>query len=286
MLSNKVSEIMGTDLITAEAGSSTYEAMQLMAKKDVGRVVITENQSPVGIFTETDVLRRVVSTGLDAKKTPVKKVMTTPIQSVPQDTHIVEALGKMYKGKFRHLPVLDAREAIVGIVSMRRILKLAVELGRGLAETRTVGSIMSSNVVTADGADSISDVIALMIRKNTVSTVVLSKGAPAGIFTERDVLTRVAVKDVDPKHTPVNKVMTSKLISASHKALVGEVLEKMYEGDFRNMPIRGEKGELLGIVSMGDVLKFARALDVDESVRKSWREIEEFWDSEDQYTPG
>jgi CBS-domain-containing membrane protein len=91
---------------------------------------------------------------------------------------------------------------------------------------------------------------------------------------------------VDVKRTPVAKVMTSKLISASDKALIGEVLEKMYQGDFRNMPIRGDQGPLVGIVSMADVLKFARALDVDESVRKSWREIEEFWDSEDQYTPG
>jgi CBS domain-containing protein len=175
---------------------------------------------------------------------------------------------------------------MVGIVSMRRILKLAVELGRGLPETRTIGSIMSRHVLTADGAEAISDVIALMLKKNTVSAVILSKGAPVGIFTERDVLTRVAVKDVDPKRTPVNKVMTSKLITASDKVFVGEVLEKMYEGDFRNMPIRGEKGELLGIVSMGDVLKFARALDVDENVRQTWREIAEFWDSEDQYTPG
>ena len=286
MLSNKVNQIMGTELITAEATQPIFDVMQLMAENDVGRVVIAENQTPAGIFTETDVLRRVVSKNLDAKKTPVKKVMTAPIQSVPQDTHIVEALGKMYKGKFRHLPVVNSAGAIVGIVSMRRILKLAVEAGRGLAETRTVGSIMSRHVTTVDTAAPVSDVIALMIKKNTVSAVVLSQGTLAGIFTERDVLTRVAVKDVDVKRTPVAKVMTGKLTSASDKALVGEVLEKMYRGDFRNMPICGDQGQLVGIVSMADVLKFARALDVDESVRKSWREIEEFWDSEDQYTPG
>ncbi|MGH7844705.1 MAG: CBS domain-containing protein [Candidatus Binatia bacterium] len=286
MLSNKVNEIMSTELIMAEATRSIFEVMQLMVENDVGRIVIAENHSPAGIFTETDVLRRVVSKNLDSKKTPVKKVMTAPIQSVPQDTHLVEALGKMYKGKFRLLPVVNAEGTLVGIVSMRRILQLAVEAGRGLAETRTVGSIMSRHVTAVDTAASISDVIALMIKKNTVSAVVLSQGAPVGIFTERDVLTRVAVKDVDGKRTPVANVMTGKLISASDKALVGEVLEKMYRGDFRNMPIRGDKGELVGIVSMADVLKFARALDVDETVRRSWREIEEFWDSEDQYTPG
>jgi hypothetical protein len=60
----------------------------------------------------------------------------------------------------------------------------------------------------------------------------------------------------------------------------------MYKGDFRHMPIQGERGNLVGIVSMGDVLKYAKALDVDESVRRAWEEIEEFWNSEEHYTPG
>jgi CBS domain-containing protein len=286
MLSNKVREIMGTDLVTAETGSSIAEVMMLMAQKDVGRVIITESELPVGIFTERDVLRRVISKDMDVKRVSVRKVMTAPIQGVSQDTHIVDALGKMYKGKFRHLVVLGAKGTIVGIVSMRRILKLAVELGRGLPETRTIGNVMSRKIVTVDAAHSIADTIAVMIQRNAVSAVVLSKGVPVGIFTERDVLTRVAVKGLDRGRTAIKEVMTGKLISASHKALVGEVLEKMYEGDFRNMPIRGDKGELVGMVSMGDVLKFAHAFDIDESVRKSWKEIEEFWDSEDQYTPG
>src|SRR5215471_7697422 len=224
MLSNKVREIMGTDLITSEATCTVLEVMRLMVEKDVGRVLITENQLPVGIFTERDVLRRVIGKDLDVNKVPARKVMTAPIQGVPQDTHIVEALAKMYKGKFRHLLVLGGNEAIVGIVSMRRILKLAVELGRGLTETRTVGSIMSRKVVTVEAAQSIADVIAGMIKRHTVATVVINKEVPVGIFTERDVLTRVAVKKVDRNRTPIKEVMTAKLISASHKAFIGEVL--------------------------------------------------------------
>ena len=55
---------------------------------------------------------------------------------------------------------------------------------------------------------------------------------------------------------------------------------------FRSMPIQGEEGEVIGIVSLADVLQYARALDVDEKVRQAWKEIQEFWDSEEQYTPG
>ncbi len=286
MLSNKVREIMTTRVITTGASSTIFDVMEMMAAKDVGRVVITDNQVPVGIFTEKDVLRRVMNKKVDPKKTGIKRVMTAPIRAVRQETHIIEALGKMYKAKFRHLLVRREKGAIVGMVSMRRILKLAVELGQGLTETRNIGSIMSRDLVTVDTSQSIYETIETMIKKDTGCVIVLSGSEPKGIFTERDVLKRVAVKNIDTRKTPIQEVITSDLVTAPHSALIGEVLADMYKGDFRNMPILGERGELVGIVSMGDVLQYAKALDVDESVRKAWKEIEEFWDSEEHYTPG
>lgn len=286
MLSSKVSEIMTGDAITADASSAIFAVMETMAANNVGGVVITENQAPAGIFTEQDVLKRVMGKKMDPKETAVKKVMTAPIRAVSQDTHIIEALGRMYKGKFRHLLVRDEKRAIVGMVSMRDILKLAVEVGQGLAENRTIGSTMSRKIVSVDGSQSIYETIETMIRKNTACVVVLIAGEPKGIFTERDLLKRVAIRDMETKEKSVREAMTPNLITMPHSALVGEVLAEMYRRGFRNIPIRGEKGELIGIVTMEEVLKCARALDVDENVRKAWKEIEEFWDSEDQYTPG
>ena len=112
MLSNKVSEIMTTALITAEPSSTIREVTRLMVDRRVGRVVIIENDAPVGIFTETDILRRVMNRKLDVQKTPVRRVMTTPIQGVPQETAIVDVLGRMYKGRYRHLVVYGDESAI------------------------------------------------------------------------------------------------------------------------------------------------------------------------------
>lgn len=286
MLSNKVSGIMTKEIITVDASSTVYDVMALMAAKNVGRVVITDNQAPVGFFTERDVLGRVMNKKLDPKKTRIEKVMTSPIRGVGQETHIVEALGKMYQAKFRHLLVQDEKRAIVGMVSMRRILKLAVESGRGLPETQTIGAIMSRSLTTLDAAQPIYDAVELMIKKDASCVIVLSQGQPKGIFTERDVLKRVAVKDIDTKKTPIREVMTVDFVTMAHSALVGEVLAEMYRRGFRHVPIRGDKEDLVGIVSMRDVLKYAKALDIDENVRKTWKEIEEFWDSEEHFTPG
>jgi CBS domain-containing protein len=68
--------------------------------------------------------------------------------------------------------------------------------------------------------------------------------------------------------------------------LVSDALAEMYRRDIRNMPVEGEKGEILGIMSMPDILKYARAFDIDEQVRRTWKEVAEILDSEDQYTPG
>ena len=286
MLSNKVSEIMIRDPIAVDASSTISEAMNLMAKKNIGRVLVVEDGIPIGIFTEKDVLKRVMNKKLDAAKTGIKKVITSPVRSVREDTHIVEALGSMYKAKFRHLLVKEPKGKIVGMISMRRILKLAVELGQGLKETQSVGSIMSSDPVTADAGQSVHDVIELMVKKDAGCVVVLSGGKPAGIFTERDVLKRVATQPIDAQKTAVRQVMTSPLVTLPHTALIGEVLDKMYQRSFRHMVIMGPQQELAGLVSMRDVLKYAKALDVDERVRNAWKEVEEFWQSEEQYTPG
>ena len=286
MLSNKVSEIMTTDLVTAGVSSTILDAMELMVDKNVGRIIITDGQTPVGIFTEKDVLKRVMNKKMDPKKTNIKRVMTSPIRAVPADTHIIEALGNMYKGKFRHLLVRGEKGKIVGMISMRRILKLAVELGRGLPETQDVGSIMSRDFVAVDASQPVYETIEVMVKKDAGCVAVLSHGEAKGIFTERDVLRRVGAKNIDAKKTLVQEIMTPNLVTMARSALIGQVLEEMYRRSFRHMLIQVDQRELIGIVSMRDVLKYATALDVDEKVRKTWKEIKEFWDSEEHYTPG
>jgi CBS domain-containing protein len=286
MLSNQVKEIMSKRVLTADVGATIFDVMETMAEKNIGGIVITEKGKSGGIFTERDVLKRVMGSRMDPKKNKVQKVMTSPIHAVRQETHIIEALGNMYRRKFRHLLVRENHGEIVGMVSMRDILRLVVDLGHGLAETQTVGSVMSPGVVTADESASVHEVVDLLVKKDTGCVIVTGKGEPCGIFTERDVLKRVAVCGLDVKTTPIKKVMTPELVAMPDAALVGAVLSEMHRRGLRNMPIRDETGKLAGVVTLGDVLKYARALDVDENVRQTWKAVAEFWDSEEHYTPG
>jgi signal-transduction protein with cAMP-binding, CBS, and nucleotidyltransferase domain len=286
MLSNKVSEIMTTNLTKAPVSATIFEVMQMMVAEDVGRIMITDNDVPVGIFTEKDILRRVINANLDPRKTGINTVMTSPLRAVREETHIIDAFSKMFRGKFRHLLVRGRRGKIMGIVSMRRILNLAVELGQGLSETRTLADITLASVVAAADASSIQQAIELMINQGIGALIVTASGAPVGIFTERDVLKRVATNELDIKTTPVRQAMTTPLVSMPRTALVGDVLAEMYRRDIRNMPVSDADGAITGMIAMPEILQYARAFNIDEQVRRNWREVAQLLDTDDQYTPG
>jgi signal-transduction protein with cAMP-binding, CBS, and nucleotidyltransferase domain len=286
MLSNKVSEIMTAHLIKAPSAASIFDVMQTMVAEDVGRIIITDDEVPVGIFTEKDILRRVIGDNVDAKKTAVKAVMTSPVRAVDEETHIIDAFGRMYQGKYRHLLVRGRHGKIIGIVSMRRILNLAVELGQGLSETRSLGDIAVGSMVSADERTSIFETVELMNQRNIGAVIVTADGKPVGIFTERDVLKRSATMALDLKATAIKQVMTTPLITMPSTGLVGDVLAEMYKRDIRNMPVSSASGGIVGIIAMPEILQYARAFNIDEQVRRSWREVARELASDDQYTPG
>jgi CBS domain-containing protein len=286
MLSNKVNEIMTTNLKTASTTASVFEVMQTMVAEDVGRIIVTDDDVPIGIFTEKDVLKRVINAGISPRGTQIKDVMTTPVRAVREETHIIDAFGRMYRGKYRHLLVRGRRGKIIGIVSMRRILNIAVELGQGLSETRKLGDIAAGAIESVTADTSVQETVDIMVKKNVTAIVVTENGKPAGIFTERDVLKRVASKEVPVKETKVKQVMTAPIITMPETALVGDVLAEMSRRDIRNMPVKADNGDLIGLISMPEILQYARAFNVDEQVRRTWKEVAEYLDTEDQYTPG
>lgn len=113
--------IKGKTLYTADPDNTIFEAAQFMSENNIGAVVITEDKALVGIFTERDLLNRVVAKGLDVKKTKVSEVMTTDVISLDENKPFLHALLVMHEETFRHVPVL--RNSIpVGIVSARDAL--------------------------------------------------------------------------------------------------------------------------------------------------------------------
>jgi CBS domain-containing protein len=132
----------------------------------------------------------------------------------------------------------------------------------------------------------VTEVIGKLARERVGCVVVSDNDGVRGIFTERDVLKKVALEDHDMGQVAVSEVMTSDPIIMRDTSSVQEVLTTMHTNGFRYIPIENPGGKIVGLVSMADVLQYAKALDINDVVRKAWKEIEDFWESDENYTPG
>ena len=113
--------------------ASVAEAVQLMNRSKISSVLITEGGRLAGIFTERDVLRRVVGESRDPKTTPVSLVMTAGVATITAGATIDEALALFTSRRCRHLPVLEAGR-LVGLISIGDISRWLAEAHRTEAE--------------------------------------------------------------------------------------------------------------------------------------------------------
>lgn len=121
-------------LHTIAASATVAEAVDAMAAHEIGALVVsTEEKLLGGIFTERDLMMRVVKPGLDPRKTPLSLVMTRDIQAVTPGTTLEAALALMYVHRFRHLIVMDGPH-LHGIVSMRDLAYHLIRHGEGRFE--------------------------------------------------------------------------------------------------------------------------------------------------------
>jgi CBS domain-containing protein len=122
MLDDPVRKVMRRQkFLTASPGIFVIKAAQRMAARNVGAVCVVEGDRLTGIFTERDVVFRVVAQGLDARSTRLADVMTRDPRTVHPDKPFGYALVVMHEGGFRHVPVVEDGKPI-GIVSARSAL--------------------------------------------------------------------------------------------------------------------------------------------------------------------
>lgn len=115
-----------TSSVTISQDSSVYDALKLMAEKNVGAVTIVENNQIVGIFTERDYARKIILKGKTSLDTPIKDIMTREMVTISPDQTLEECMGLMTKWHIRHLPVMEAGR-LVGMISMRDVVEAIIQ---------------------------------------------------------------------------------------------------------------------------------------------------------------
>lgn len=101
----------------------------------------------------------------------------------------------------------------------------------------------------------VSEAVQAMNQHKIGCVLVLDGAKLAGIFTERDVLTRVVAADLDPKRTPITQVMTANVLTVSSDTTVQQIMDLFAEKRCRHMPVT-QDGALIGLISIGDVSRW------------------------------
>ena len=107
----------GKDIWSIAPGESVYEALRIMAQKDVGALLVIDKEELVGIFSERDYARKVILEGKSSKDTAVGELMTKDVYYVEPKNTLHETLAVMTSRGIRHMPVMD-NERLVGIVTL------------------------------------------------------------------------------------------------------------------------------------------------------------------------
>ena len=110
-------------------------------------------------------------------------------------------------------------------------------------------------VKTVPVSFSVSEAVKEMNRHKIGCMLVMDGARLAGIFTERDVLTRVVAAELDPKTTPVTRVMTGNVLTTTPEATVQQMMDTFSEKRCRHMPVMKD-GQVIGIISIGDVSRW------------------------------
>jgi CBS domain-containing protein len=109
-------------IFSVKPDATVYQALQLMAEKDIGAVLVMDGEALVGIFSERDYARKVVLQGKTSAGTPIADIMTRRVVFAKPEQTCEECMAIMSEKRFRHLPVIDGN-TVLGVISITDLVR-------------------------------------------------------------------------------------------------------------------------------------------------------------------
>jgi CBS domain-containing protein len=107
----------GSQVHTIDVDATVYEALEMLAERDIGALVVMQGSELAGMFSERDYVRKVILKGRSSKEMVVRELMSSPAVTVARQATVDECMHLMTSKRFRHLPIVDAG-SVIGVVSI------------------------------------------------------------------------------------------------------------------------------------------------------------------------
>lgn len=119
-------EKKGSAVWSIAPDAKVYNALELMAEKNIGALLVIDGEKLIGVVSERDYARKIILKGKASKDVPVSEIMSSPVITVAPSASLDDALGVMCENHIRHVPVV-AEGSILGVLSMRDVMTAIIE---------------------------------------------------------------------------------------------------------------------------------------------------------------
>lgn len=269
-----VREIMSTDLKWVNRGATVRAAAGVMTVHRIGAVLVAGDEgTPIGILTDTDLVRRVVAADLHPWATLVETVMTPSVVTLDEERTVAEAGRLMADRGLRHLGVV--REGrVVGVVSARDLL------GMAMPSTASVEDVMTRLLATISLRATVREAASRMADASVGALLVTGRRAKprpgrfhaaregdiAGVLTETDLVHKLIATDRYPYVTTVADVMETHLLTIAAHESIDAARTAMATERIRHLVVT-DGPEIVGLLSARDLLSEFKRREDGRAVR-------------------
>jgi PAS domain S-box-containing protein len=252
MLRKQLSEILTPNVINVSPTTSVSEAIQTMRSKNISCIVVLEENQPIGIFTERNVVQVLAERGADFDDRKIRELMSSPVLTASKSTELYTAYHLLVTHKIRRLVVVDDENHAIGVVTQSNLIEyLGYEY---FIEVKKVSQVMTKILFTISKDMTVSQALRDMARQSLSCLVIARDDRPVGILTERDVV-RLLVDRGDIWQLKVEEVMSSPVQTLSRQTPVHEAAKIMQKENIRRVVVVDEDGKIVGLTTQSDIVK-------------------------------
>lgn len=277
-----LADILTREVITVTPETIISETLQVMRRKNISCIIAVEDNHPVGIVTERNVVQYLAGQKSPSSQCAVREIMSSPVITAAQTMPIFEAYNLLSMHGMRHLAVVDDADNLNGVVTLSNIVEhLSYD---SFVETKRVAQVMTNVVFTVPRNIDIQQILVEMAEKSMSCVIITENHKPVGILTERDV-SRLHMAYPDLSKVKVDKVMTTTLQTVTGDTQLPTAIEIMKNKKLRRLVVVDDEGNIEGLATQSDIVrglegKYIQALneiirEKDYVIRNTARDLDE-----------
>ncbi|MFB9868053.1 EAL domain-containing protein [Vreelandella sulfidaeris] len=244
---------MQTSILHCKTNTPLCEAAKRMAERHCSSIVVMDNDTVVGLWTEHDALTINFSTPSSLAR-PIAEFMSSPVYTAPGQMLLSEAALLLNSHKLRHLVVVNEAQHPVGILSQTDIV-----MNQGLEpylRLREVHTTMRTNPLMLESSLNVSEA-AHQMRIHRQDAAIIVGNQQLGIITERDIVSFIANQ---PEDMPIIQLASQPVLSVNETSPLINARDLLIDHHIRHLVVRDEQGAITGLLSFGDILAGAEYL--------------------------